>query len=138
LNVRKALQFLKNQKNKPDAKLREEDADAAIEREERHILALERVTAAVERLTAAVDAQVAVSRDLAAHAQSQGQVFKDLSMQQGKTAATLVRAIEILETVHQAALNAGNGASDKDSDLRRSGERGEPVAIYAELSVKLT
>ena len=39
--MKKALQYLKNRKTKPDAKLYEEDTDAIIECEERCILVFE-------------------------------------------------------------------------------------------------
>ena len=50
LGMKKALQYLKNRKTKPDAKLREEDMDTAIEREERRILALEYVGKSLDGL----------------------------------------------------------------------------------------
>ncbi len=78
LGVKKALQYLKNRKTKPDAKLREEDADAAIEREERRILALEYVGKSLDGLR----------RDLDEHRDVQKEI-----------AATLVRVVEIMEQV---------------------------------------
>src|SRR6266699_3155175 len=74
--MKKALQYLKNRKTKPDAKLHEEDADAAIEREERRILALEYIGKSLDGLR----------RDLDKHRDVQKEI-----------AAALVRIVEIME-----------------------------------------
>ena len=74
--MKKALQYLKNRKMKPDAKLREEDTDAAIERKERRILALEYVRKSLDKLC----------RDLDEHRDIQKEIV-----------TTLVRIVEIIE-----------------------------------------
>ncbi len=66
LGVKKALQYLKNRKTKPDAKLREEDADAAIEREERRILVFEYVGKSLDGLRCDLDKYRDVQKEIAA------------------------------------------------------------------------
>ena len=48
--MKKALQYLKNRKTKPDAKLYEEDMDAAIKREKRCILVFEYIEKSFDKL----------------------------------------------------------------------------------------
>ena len=60
LAVRKALQYLKNRKNMPKAKLYKEDSEVAVEREERQILA-------IEYIAIAIDIQAATVREIAAN-----------------------------------------------------------------------
>jgi len=64
--MKKALQYLKNRKMKPDAKLREEDTDAAIKREERHILALEYVGKSLDGLRYDLDKHRDVQKEIVA------------------------------------------------------------------------
>ncbi len=64
--MKKALQYLKNHKTKPDAKLREEDTDAAIKREERHILALEYVGKSLDGLRYDLDKHRDVQKEIVA------------------------------------------------------------------------
>jgi hypothetical protein len=60
LAIRKALQYLKNRKNMPEAKLYEEDSKVAVEREERQILA-------IERIATVIDVQAATIREVTAN-----------------------------------------------------------------------
>ena len=97
--MRKALQYLKNRKNMPEYKLREQDSDAAVEREERHILAVERVAAAMDAQVAATRGLAATLRELTDHQSAMFAEQANMTASYASLATSLARCVEIFETI---------------------------------------
>ena len=62
--MKKALQYFKNYKTKPDTKLHEKDTDAAIERKERYILVFEYIRKSFNGLCRDLDEHRDVQKEI--------------------------------------------------------------------------